>query len=84
MKEPVKVNYYYSICEFTVGGDTWHVLSDANTCVLARYDYIFCVDKDKQLYSLRYDKDANTTTLTGKSLCLMIMKGNALTVIREG
>lgn len=84
MEEPVKVNAYYGICEFAVGKDTWHVLSDDSTLILARDSVVLCMDKTKQLYSLKYDKTRSFTTTTGKSLQLIMVVKNRVTVIREG
>ena len=83
-KEPVKVNAYYGICEFAVGKDTWHVLSDDSTLILARDTVVLCMDKAKQLYSLKYDKTRSFTTTTGRSLQLIIVTKNRVSVIREG
>ena len=84
MPEPIKVNYYRSICEFAVGEDTWHVLSDNSTLILAKDNVIFCINEEKNLYSLKYNRARSFTSTTGKSLQLIIIAENRVSVIREG
>ena len=84
MAEPVKVNAYYGICEFAVGKNIWHVLSDKSVLILAKDEHVFCMDKDRCLYSILQGKDSSYTTLSGAELSLLFIRNNEVTIIRQG
>ena len=84
MAKPIKVNAYYGICEFAVGKNTWHVLSDETVIILAKDECVFCMNQEKNLYSILQDKNSAYTTLSGAELSLLFIRNNKVTIIRQG
>jgi hypothetical protein len=85
MSEPIKVNVYYGICEFTVGKNIWHVLSDENMVVLVKPEDVVCMDEKKSLFSVILTKHGTATILEGAPIhSIMIHSDSHVTIIRKG